>query len=79
MLTVRPGWIHLCRGGIGVTDDRLTTRDVARLLGVGESTVRAYLARGQMPPADGHLEGPPFWRPETIERWRKMRRRGASE
>lgn len=78
MLAVRPGWIHLRRGGIGVTelDGRMSTRDVAEVLGVAESTVRAYLSRGQMPPADGHFEGPPWWRPETIKRWRETRRKG---
>lgn len=54
----------------------MSTRDVAEVLGVAESTVRAYLSRGQMPPADGHFEGPPWWRPETIKRWRETRRKG---
>lgn len=41
---------------------------------VKDSTVRAYLARGQMPAEDGRDEnGSPWWRPETIEAWEAQR------
>lgn len=53
--------------------DQLTTADVAALLGVTPATVRSYAARGDMPPPDGHLGRTPWWKPRTIEQWRKQR------
>lgn len=47
-----------------------TTADVAEYLGIGESTVRAYAARGRMPAPDGRLGRTPWWRPATIREWR---------
>lgn len=45
-------------------------REVARHLGVAESTVRAYRARpGQLPEADGQDRYGPWWKPETITTW----------
>jgi hypothetical protein len=44
--------------------DWWTTRDVASYLQVSSSTIRAYVARGQMPPADrriGRLPGLPWY------------------
>jgi DNA-binding transcriptional MerR regulator len=48
-----------------------TTRDVAEHLQITEATVRAYLARGQMPRPDQRYGRTNLWRPATIERWRK--------
>ena len=50
--------------------DKWVISDVAQHLGVGQSTVRAYATRGQMPPPDGRLGRTPWWRPETIKEWR---------
>jgi hypothetical protein len=52
---------------------RLTIGDVARLLDVKPSTVRAYKTRGQMPAPDGRLGRTPWWRTETITAWRSLR------
>lgn len=43
---------------------------VAAHLGVKPRTVTAYLARGQMPPADGYVGRSPWWWPATIQAWR---------
>lgn len=52
-------------------DDRLTVGEVAALIGVATSTFRAYVARGQAPPPDGHLDGrTPYWLRSTIKSWR---------
>lgn len=47
----------------------LTIGDVAHLAGISASTVRAYLAREQMPPATGKIGRTPYWEPEAIEPW----------
>jgi excisionase family DNA binding protein len=49
----------------------LTTRDVAERLHVTESTIRAYVARGQMPRPDQRYGRTNLWKPTTIERWRE--------
>jgi predicted DNA-binding transcriptional regulator AlpA len=59
-------------------EDWWTTRDVAAYLGVTPSTIRAYAARGQMPPADRRIGREPVWRPATIRTWHSQRRRPAS-
>lgn len=49
--------------------------DVAAYLGgIEDSTVRAYLARGQMPEATV-FGGSPMWRRDVIEAWREPGRR----
>jgi len=50
--------------------DPMTIRDVARYTDRKESTIRAYLSRGQMPPPDGRTGRTPWWHPETIRAWR---------
>lgn len=50
--------------------DPWTIAEVAEHLGVATSTVRAYAARGQMPPPDGRLGRTPWWRADTIRAWR---------
>lgn len=53
-----------------MSDDQWSPAEVARYLGIGASTVRAYAARGQMPVPDGRLGRTPWWRPATIVAWR---------
>ena len=48
--------------------------EVAEYLGVQPSTVRAYVARGEMPAPDGHVGRSPWWTPETITQWHESRR-----
>lgn len=43
--------------------------DVAAHLGVRPGTVRAYVARGQMPPPDGRLGRTPWWWAASIQEW----------
>lgn len=51
----------------------LYTRDIAARLGVHMSTVRAYLARGQMPQPSGYdYHGHPFWLPARLAPWRPV-------
>jgi len=47
------------------------TGDVASFLGVAPSTIRAYVARGQMPGADRRIGREPVWRPATIRKWHR--------
>lgn len=51
----------------------VTIADVAARLGVTTSTVRAYLAREQMPAASGRIGRTPYWEPEAIEPWLAQR------
>jgi predicted DNA-binding transcriptional regulator AlpA len=55
--------------------DWWTTSDVAAFLGIAPSTIRAYVARGQMPAADRRIGREPVWRPETIRQWQSQRPR----
>lgn len=47
----------------------LSTADVARRIGVAPSTIRAYVAREQMPKPSGRFGREPFWTVETIGPW----------
>jgi predicted DNA-binding transcriptional regulator AlpA len=58
--------------------DWWTTSDVATFLGIAPSTIRAYVARGQMPPADRRIGREPVWRPATIRQWHSQRPRAQS-
>lgn len=51
---------------------------VAALVGVTPATVRAYLARGQMPAPTGRIGGSPVWPRPLIDRWLPTRRRTAA-
>jgi predicted DNA-binding transcriptional regulator AlpA len=53
----------------------LTTKEVAKLLGIKEGTVRGWASRGRMPPPDGHVGPSNIWKRETIERWAAQRPR----
>ena len=55
--------------------DWWTTSDVAAYLGIATSTVRAYLARDQMPAPDRRLGQMQLWRPRTIQQWHGHRPR----
>jgi anti-sigma factor RsiW len=57
--------------------DWWTTRDVASFLNVAPSTIRAYVARHQMPEADRRIGREPVWRPATIRKWHSQRPRHA--
>lgn len=79
MLTTRTTTVRDANQGVAVRFNYPDGLNIRGDLTMGSrlwSTVRAYLSRGQMPPADGHFEGPPWWRPETIKRWRETRRKG---
>jgi excisionase family DNA binding protein len=47
-----------------------TLDDVAAYLDVKQSTLRAYVARNQMPQPDRRLGRRWLWQRETIEQWR---------
>ena len=53
---------------------RLSVADVARMAGVQEGTIRAYLARDQMPAPDGRFVRSPWWERATIDDWLARRR-----
>lgn len=54
-------------------DDWWTTNDVAAYLNVSTSTIRAYLARNQMPAPDRRMGRMTLWQPETIRTWHAER------
>lgn len=56
-------------------DDWWTTDDVATFLDVRASTIRAYVARDQMPQADRLIGRVRVWRPDTIRKWHESRPR----
>lgn len=56
-------------------DDWWGTEDVATYLDVSPSTIRAYIARKQMPPPDRRIGRTPLWRPATITEWHEQRPR----
>jgi predicted DNA-binding transcriptional regulator AlpA len=56
-------------------DDWWTTEDVATFLGIGTSTVSAYVTRKQMPRPDRYMGRTRLWRPATIREWQRARPR----
>lgn len=60
-------------------EDRLTTADVARLLGIDPATWRGYVShrkpvQNPAPPADGKFDArTPWWFRSTIEAWQANR------
>jgi predicted DNA-binding transcriptional regulator AlpA len=52
-----------------VSDDQLSTREVAALAGIEAPTLRAYVTRGQAPKPDGRVGGSNWWWRSTIEQW----------
>ncbi|MGL5824483.1 MAG: NUDIX domain-containing protein [Nocardioides sp.] len=58
-----------------LSTDWWTTDDVASFLDVSPSTVRAYMAREQMPEPDRRMGRLPLWRPASIRRWHEQRPR----
>jgi len=55
-------------------------RQVAKFLGVQDSTVRSWVSRQRMPDPDGHVGRTPVWRAETIRTWAAQRpRKGQPE
>jgi len=62
--------------GVGVSVNRPRDHGVrATFLDVAPSTIRAYVARGQMPGADRRIGREPVWRPATIRKWHSQRPR----
>jgi len=55
--------------------NRLAANAAAARAGVAPSTWRAYVTRGQAPPADGIDEGfgRPYWLETTVDRWKRDR------
>lgn len=53
-------------------------RDVSRLVGISEGTLRNYRRRGYMPPPDVMLADRPRWREDTIAAWQRDRKVGAN-
>jgi hypothetical protein len=51
----------------------LTAAEVADLLGIEQSTWRAYVARGQAPAPDGRFGHMNFWTPATITKYQEGR------
>lgn len=47
--------------------DQLVIEDFAEALDVKLPTLRAYMARGQVPPPDGRLGDTPWWYRSTVE------------
>jgi excisionase family DNA binding protein len=56
----------------------MTTSDIAAYLGVKLSTVTAYVARGQFPPADAVVGSTKLWRRATVQSWAAQRPRKGS-
>lgn len=48
-------------------DDQLVIEDFAEALAVKLPTLRAYMARGQVPPPDGRLGDTPWWYRRTVD------------
>lgn len=61
--------------GSDLPSDWWTTENVATALGVSASTIRAYLARNQMPAPDRTIGKMRLWRPDTIRNWHASRPR----
>lgn len=55
--------------------DRLSTREVADLVGLKVDTIRAYVSRGLFPQPDGWLDRTPWWYQRTAEVWQQTQRR----
>jgi len=66
-----------------VTDEQLTTAQVADRVGISTSTWSSYVTRGQAPPADGRYDKrTPWWYAATVDAWnstRPGRRQNAGE
>jgi predicted DNA-binding transcriptional regulator AlpA len=53
--------------------DALTVADVARLVGLAPSTIRAYVSRSQMPAPSGRLGATPYWTRAQLADWMTSR------
>jgi len=57
-----------------VTDEQLTTAQVADRVGISTSTWSSYVARGQAPAADGRYDKrTPWWYASTVDDWNRAR------
>lgn len=53
----------------------LTTKEVAELVGVAESSIRTYRIRKTIPEPTGYLGQTPWWSKSVIDKW-KIERKG---
>lgn len=53
--------------------EQWTYADIARHVGVSESTARKYASDGRLPPSTGRLGATPWWEPGTIRAWHRSR------
>jgi predicted DNA-binding transcriptional regulator AlpA len=58
----------------GIPERLLTMSEIAVMLDIRLSTVRAYKARKQMPAPDRQYGQTSLWRESTIQRWRGKRK-----
>ena len=56
--------------------DLLGVAQVASLLGIADSTWRAYVARGQAPRPIYYLGAAPAWTREQLEEWQAVKGKG---
>lgn len=57
-----------------MTDDRLTSTDITRMLGITPELWRQWRHRGKAPQSDGyHDRRTPYWLRSTIETWQETR------
>ncbi|PPK90836.1 helix-turn-helix protein [Kineococcus xinjiangensis] len=61
--------------GRDLPEDWWSTEDVAGYLGISTSTVRAYLARRQMPEPTRKIGRMALWRPDDVRDWAGQRPR----
>lgn len=57
-----------------MTDDLLTTTDVARLAGILPATVRTHRRRDGIPAPSGYVGRTPFWHRAVVDEWLRSRR-----
>jgi predicted DNA-binding transcriptional regulator AlpA len=50
-------------------DGYLTSADLAKLLGIKQTSVHRYRVRGDIPQPDEYVGRTPLWKQETIDQW----------
>jgi len=56
-----------------VSEDQLSSREAAALVGIQPSTWRDYVADGRAPKADGRIGSSDWWWRTTIEKYKQQR------
>lgn len=54
-----------------IEKEYLSARQVAAMVGIKRATFTAYASRGQAPEPDLRLDTHPYWKRETIRKWRE--------